>query len=216
MITLHHLEQSRSFRILWALEELSLDYQIQYYQRTPNFSAPPALKKIHALGKAPILQDAQRVIAESAVILEYLQQQYAAGQFKPDATQEQDAYQYLYWMHYTESSLMPLLVFQLVLSNVPKHVPFLLRGVARKLCAGVKGGFIRPRLTDHIAFVEQYLATHTYVAGSFSFADIQLFFALEALQSRNPKKFPQIQAYVQRLQTRPAYQRAKAKDIQLL
>ena len=95
MISVHHLECSRSFRILWALEELSLDYDIHYYQRLPNYSAPETLKCIHPLGKAPILTDDEQVIAESAVILEYLQQRYdQKQQFKP--TQPQDLQQYIY------------------------------------------------------------------------------------------------------------------------
>lgn len=101
MLTLHHLEQSRSFRILWALEELQQNYEIKYYKRSPKFAAPPELKQVHPLGKAPILQDNQRVIAESAVILEYLQSQYDLDhQFKPQ--NDEDAFQYLYWMHYAE------------------------------------------------------------------------------------------------------------------
>ena len=153
MLTLHHLEQSRSFRILWALEELQQDYQIQYYKRLPTYAAPPELKQIHPLGKAPILQDDDRAIAESAVILEYLQSKYdLQNQFKPQ--NDEDAFQYLYWMHYAEGSLMPLLVFQLVINNVGKNVPFIIRPIANKITGGIKAGFIRPRLKDHIAFLE--------------------------------------------------------------
>ncbi len=116
MITLHHLDQSRSFRILWALEELGLDYEIKFYHRQPNLSAPNELKLIHPLGKAPILTDAEQTIAESAVILEYLQQHYdTQRQFKPQQASAQQAYQY--WMHYAEGSLMPLLVMQLVIDQ---------------------------------------------------------------------------------------------------
>lgn len=212
MILLHHLQQSRSFRILWAMEELNLDYSIQYYQRLPTMAAPPELKQIHPLGKAPVLQDGARIIAESAVILDYLQQQYdAQNQFKPTADEAFN--QYNYWMHYSESSLMPLLVFQLVLNNVPQHVPFLLKTVARKICDGIKLSFIRPRLTDHVAFIEQHLSEHAFVAGDFSFADIQLCFALEALLSRHNSKYVHIQRYVQLLQQRPAYVRARAKSL---
>lgn len=213
MIILHHLQQSRSFRILWALQELNLDYSIQYYQRLPNMAAPPELKQIHPLGKAPVLQDGSRVIAESAVILDYLQQHYdAQNQFKPTA--DEAVNQYNYWLHYTESSLMPLLVFQLVLNNVPQHVPFLLKTVARKICDGIRLSFIRPRLTDHVAFIEQHLSEHAFVAGDFSFADIQLCFALEALLSRHNSKYEHIQNYVQRLQQREAYQKAQLSTVE--
>lgn len=213
MLTLHHLQQSRSFRILWALEELQQDYQIQYYQRLPTFAAPPELKQIHPLGKAPILQDDHRSIAESAVILEYLQSKYdPKNQFKPQ--NDEDAFQYLYWMHYAEGSLMPLLVFQLVMNNVGKNVPFLIRPIANKITDGIKAGFIRPRLKDHIAFLEDYLSKYDYFAGQFSFADIQMSFPLEAILTRTTGQYPNIQAFLKRVQARPAYQRAKQKGIE--
>ncbi|MCT6833703.1 MAG: glutathione S-transferase, partial [Acinetobacter baumannii] len=144
MISVHHLECSRSFRILWALEELGLDYDIHFYQRLPNYSAPETLKCIHPLGKAP---------------LEYLQQRYdQKQQFKPK--QAQDLQQYIYWMHYAEGSLMPLLVMTLVMNNVNKHVPWLIQPVAKKITEGVKANFVRPRMKDHISFLENYLAEH--------------------------------------------------------
>lgn len=210
MLTIHHLEKSRSFRIVWALEELQQQYQIKLYKRLPSFAAPPELKRVHPLGKAPILEDAGRTIAESAVILEYLQTKFDTAQrFKPQ--QDDDAFQYLYWMHYAEGSLMPLLVFQLVMNNVGKNVPFFIRPVANKITDGVKAGFIGPRLKDHIAFIEQYLSKHDYFAGEFSFADIQMSFPLNALLTRTTGQFPNIRAFLKRIATRPAYQRAKEK-----
>ncbi|WP_151764295.1 glutathione S-transferase [Acinetobacter soli] len=210
MLTIHHLEKSRSFRIVWALEELQQQYQIKLYKRLPSLAAPPELKRVHPLGKAPILEDAGRTIAESAVILEYLQTKFDTTQrFKPQ--QDDDAFQYLYWMHYAEGSLMPLLVFQLVMNNVGKNVPFFIRPVANKITDGVKAGFIGPRLKDHIAFIEQYLSEHDYFAGKFSFADIQMSFPLNALLTRTTGQFPNIRAFLKRIEMRPAYQRAKEK-----
>lgn len=211
MITLHHLEQSRSFRILWALEELNLDYQIKFYRRLATLAAPPELKQIHPLGKAPVLTDQDQNIAESAVILEYLQEQYdPQQQFKPQ--ERADLQQCRYWMHYAEGSLMPLLVMQLVMNNVPQHVPFLVKPVAKKITAGVKAGFIQPRLKDHIQFLETYLASHDYFAGTFSFADIQMSFPLQALMTRAHGNYPNIQAFLQRIAQRPAYARALSKE----
>ncbi len=211
MITLHHLEQSRSFRILWALEELNLEYQIKFYRRLATLAAPPELKQIHPLGKAPVLTDQDQNIAESAVILEYLQEQYdPQQQFKPQ--ERADLQQYRYWMHYAEGSLMPLLVMQLVMNNVPQHVPFLVKPVAKKITAGVKAGFIQPRLKDHIQFLETYLASHDYFAGTFSFADIQMSFPLQALMTRAHGNYPNIQAFLQRIAQRPAYARALSKE----
>ncbi len=211
MITLHHLEQSRSFRILWALEELNLEYQIKFYRRLATLAAPPELKQIHPLGKAPVLTDQDQNIAESAVILEYLQEQYdPQQQFKPQ--DRADLQQYRYWMHYAEGSLMPLLVMQLVMNNVPQHVPFLVKPVAKKITAGVKAAFILPRLKDHIQFLETYLASHDYFAGTFSFADIQMSFPLQALMTRANGNYPNIQAFLQRIAQRPAYARALSKE----
>ncbi|WP_374531270.1 glutathione S-transferase [Acinetobacter sp.] len=211
MITLHHLEQSRSFRILWALEELNLEYQIKFYRRLATLAAPPELKQIHPLGKAPVLTNQDQNIAESAVILEYLQEQYdPQQQFKPQ--ERADLQQYRYWMHYAEGSLMPLLVMQLVMNNVPQHVPFLVKPVAKKITAGVKAGFIQPRLKDHIQFLETYLASHDYFAGTFSFADIQMSFPLQALMTRAHGNYPNIQAFLQRIAQRPAYARALSKE----
>lgn len=211
MITLHHLDQSRSLRIIWALEELGLEYQIKHYKRLPTLAAPPELKAVHPLGKSPVLTDGDLTIAESAVILDYLQTTYdSKNQFKPQ--NPQDLMQYNYWMHYAEGSLMPYLVMTLVMTNMPKHVPFLIRPIAKKISEGVRGGFINPRLKEHSAFLEDYFSQHDYAAGEFSFADIQMSFPVIAMQQRTQNKMPQIAAYAERIQQRPAYQRAKAKS----
>lgn len=213
MITLHYLQCSRSFRILWALEELGIDdYQIELYQRTSSYAAPEDLKQIHPLGKAPILVDDGDVIVESAVILDYLQQRYdQQQQFRPQDVKDQR--QYYYWMHYAEGSLMPLLVMTLVMNNVSKHVPWIVRPVAEKITDGVKAGFVRPRVKEHILYLEQYLSKHDYFAGEFSFADIQMAFPLIALQKRLHGKYPNIQAFVQRIQQRSAFQKAEQKSL---
>lgn len=211
MITLHHLEQSRSLRILWALEELNVEYQVKHYKRLPTFAAPPELKQVHPLGKAPVLTDGDLTIAESAVILEYLRATYDKDK-KFSASNPADELHYQYWMHYAEGSLMPLLVMTLVLSFVPPKVPFIVRPLAHKIVDGVKDGFIQPRLADHIEFLEQHLSQHDYFVDEFSFADIQMSFPLVAIQERTQGKYPNIQAYVQRIQQRPAFQKAKAQS----
>lgn len=211
MITLHHLEQSRSLRIIWALEELGVEYQIKHYKRLPTFAAPPELKAIHPLGKSPVLADGDLTIAESAVILEYLQATYDKdNKFKPQNSK--DLMQYNYWMHYAEGSLMPYLVMTLVMTNMPKHVPFIIRPIAKKISDGVKGGFINPRLKEHTAFLEDYFSKNEYAAGQFSFADIQLSFPVVAMQERIKGNKPQIVAYAERIQQRSAFQKAKAKS----
>jgi len=196
------------------MEELGLDYEVKYYKRQPNLSAPPALKHIHPLGKAPILVDQGQVLAESAAILEYLQENYdEKQQFRPEDIA--DKAQYRYWMHYAEGSLMPLLVMQLVMTTVPKHTPLLIRPVAKKICDGVKKQFVQSRLKDHIQFLESYLSEHDYFAGHFSFADIQMSFPLEAMQSRTGQSYPAIQAYLKRVSKRAAYARALSKEKQI-
>jgi len=198
---------------LWALEELGIDdYQVELYQRTSSYAAPEDLKQIHPLGKAPILVDDGDVIVESAVILDYLQQRYdQQQQFRPQDVKDQR--QYYYWMHYAEGSLMPLLVMTLVMNNVSKHVPWIVRPVAEKITDGVKAGFVRPRVKEHILYLEQYLSKHDYFAGEFSFADIQMAFPLIALQKRLHGKYPNIQAFVQRIQQRSAFQKAEQKSL---
>lgn len=211
MLTLHHLEKSRSFRVLWALEELGVEYQVKYYRRQADYSGAPELKLIHPLGKAPVLEHDGVVIAESAVILEYLQEQFdPSSLFKPTDVKGQQ--QYRYWMHYAEASLMPLLVMTLVMEKMPSHVPWVIRPVAKKIGEGVTQGFVGQRLPAHITFIEQHFSSHEFVADSFSFADIQMSFPLLAMQERMGKQWPHIQAFAQRIQARPAFQRALKKE----
>ena len=206
MIVIHHLEKSRSSRIIWALEELGLDYKIEYYKRSPTFVAPPELRKIHPLGKAPILTDDGVAYAESGAILEYLRLQYGH-------TQPKNIHQYSFWLHYAEGSLMPLFVFKLVLGLVTPKVPFLIRPVAQKITQGIEQSFIEPRLKDHIEYVEHFLGEHDYMADEFSFADIQMAFPLKVLSTRTQLDIPNILNYLKRLEERPAYRRAQRHDI---
>ena len=215
MLTLYHLENSRSIRILWALEELGVDYQVEYFQRLPNMAAPPELQKIHPLGKAPILSDHDLVIAESAVILEYLQENYDQEQrFAPQDRLER--LQYRYWMHYAEGSLMPLVVFKLVMGHLGgKNIPLLARPLSKQVGIQVKQRFIQPRLMQHLEFIEKHLAKQLYFAGSeFSFADIQMMFALLGLEKLSSvlQDFPYIQGYMQQLRARPAFKMAQHKS----
>lgn len=214
MITLHHLQFSRSFRILWALEELGLDYQIKYYKRTSNYAAPDELKKIHPLGKAPILTDGDLTIAESALILDYLQEKYDVNrQFKPQNFEH--LIQYNYWMHYAEGSLMPLLVMKLVLNQASGKFPPVIQPVANEVVNGVKSGYIAPRVSDHIEFLESHLSDRDFFAGDFSFADIQMSFPIIALQERVQEQYLKIKVYSDKIQQRPAFIRAKEKSASL-
>ena len=211
MLKLHHLEQSRSTRIIWALEELGLDYALQHYRRLPSFAAPATLQQIHPLGTAPILENGDLCLPESAAILEYLQSEYDTNQqFRPQS--KTLLIQYVFWMHFAEASLMPLLVMHLVMTKVSTQVPFLIRPIAKQVGAGVKKHFIQPRLGRQLDYIEQHLAQHAYFAGEFSFADIQMSFPLHRVQQRLQGAYPNIQAYLKRIEQRPAYQRAIAKE----
>ncbi|POT57128.1 glutathione S-transferase [Citrobacter amalonaticus] len=210
MITVHHLNQSRSQRVLWALEELSLPYQIVRYQREKSMLAPPALKKIHPLGKSPVIEDDGVILAESGAILEYLQEIYdSEGRFKPaDAEKKR---QYRFWLHYAEGSLMPLLLMKLVFSSLGKPpVPFGIRTLGGALGRGVQKSWINPQLETHARFIDAHLADHPWFAGEcISMADIQMSFPIFALLDRGGvDRLPNINAWKKRVEMRPAWQRA--------
>ena len=221
MLTLHHLETSRSHRILWLLEELGVPYELRRYQRDPATRlAPPELKKIHPLGKSPVLTDGELVVAESGAILEYLAECYGA-QAPAELAHLEPARgtpahrQCRFWMHYAEGSLMNWLVMQLVFDSIPRQpMPFFVRPVARALCAGVQQKLIQPNVQAALAFMENHLAQHRWFAGEhLSLADFQMSFAVEAALARGTaaSAWPHLQAYLQRIQARPAYQRALEK-----
>ncbi|NDO81755.1 glutathione S-transferase [Citrobacter sp. NCU1] len=213
MLTVHHLNQSRSQRVLWALEELSLPYQIVRYQREKTMLAPQALKKIHPLGKSPVIEDNGAILAESGAILEYLQETYDnAGHFKPiDSEQKR---QYRFWLHYAEGSLMPLLLLKLVFVSLGKPpVPFGLRTLGGVLGQGVQKAWLNPQLETHARYIDAHLAGRPWFAGEqISMADIQMSFPLFALLARSGiDDLTHISAWKTRVETRPAWQRAIAQ-----
>ena len=221
MLTLHHLETSRSHRILWLLQELGVPYELRRYQRDPATRlAPPELKKIHPLGKSPVLTDGELVVAESGAILEYLAECYGA-QAPAELAHLEPARgtpahrQCRFWMHYAEGSLMNWLVMQLVFDTIPRQpMPFFVRPIARTLCATVQRKLIAPNVQTALAFMEAHLAQHRWFAGEhLSMADFQMSFAVEAALARGntASAWPHLQAYLQRIQARPAYQRALEK-----
>ncbi len=221
MLTLHHLETSRSHRILWLLQELGVPYELRRYQRDPlTRLAPPELKHIHPLGKSPVITDGELVVAESGAILEYLAECYGA-QAPAELAHLEPARgtpahrQCRFWMHYAEGSLMNWLVMQLVFDSIPRQpMPFFVRPVARALCAGVQEKLIQPNVQAALAFMEHHLAQHHWFAGEhLSLADFQMSFAVEAALARGAaaSAWPHLHAYLQRIQARPAYQQALAK-----
>jgi len=221
MLTVHHLETSRSQRVLWLLEELGVPYELKTYRRnTATRLAPPELKQVHPLGKSPVITDDGAVIAESGAIIEYLVEKYGhqgAGELAhlQPAAGTPEYRQCRYWMHYAEGSLMNWLVMKLVFSTLPKQpMPFFVRPVARALCGKVQAQLIDPNLAVASTFIDQHLARHRWFAGAdLSMADFQMSFPVEALLSRAPDaaRLPHLVDYRERMRARPAYQRAEAK-----
>ncbi|MFO1083227.1 MAG: glutathione S-transferase [Reyranellaceae bacterium] len=213
MITVHHLENSRSQRVLWMLEELGLDYEVRLYKREPTLQAPAALRSVHPLGKSPVITDGDKTLAESGAILEYLEATYGKGRFAPPpGTPER--LRYTYFMHYAEGSLMPLLFMKLVFTRLPERVPWAMRAVARLISDGADKSLLAPQIGTHFAFLESELGERDWFAGAdFTAADIQMSFPIEAAAARAAlgENFPRLKSFVARLQSRPAYKRALAK-----
>ena len=221
MIIVHHLETSRSQRVLWLLEELGLPYEIKLYKRDPKTRlAPPELKQVHPLGKSPVISDGELVLAESGAILEYLAETYGA-QAQGEAAQllatpgSTEYRQLRFWMHYAEGSLMNWLVMKLVFMTIPTQpMPFFVRPIARKICAQVQKKLVDPNVGTALAFMEGHLASHHWFAGAqLSIADFQMSFPVEAALSRGAKlgNYPKLMAYKERMVARPAYLRALEK-----
>ena len=212
MITVHHLDNSRSQRILWLLEELGLDYRIEHYRRDPDtLLAPPALRAIHPLGKAPVLVDGDQVLAESGAIIEYLGDRYGAGTLMP-AQGTDSRRRCTYWLHYAEGSAMPPLLLKLVFGRVARApAPFFVRPVARAIAAKVQRAFVDPQIALHLDYLEGELGTGAWFAGSeFSVADVAMSFPLEAAAARGGLDAgrPRLWAWLERIHARPAYRRA--------
>lgn len=214
MIKVHHLELSRSFRIIWLLEELGVEYQVVTYRRDPvTYGAPAALKRIHPLGKSPVITDGDITVAESAAIIEYLLDKYdSEGKFRP--SNGQALLDYRYWMHFAEGSMMPLLVMRLVLGKVKERpMPFFVKPIARKLVDGIDSAFIVPRLQPQLEVINAWLKDHAWFAGDeISGADFQMELALRFAANRaDVSGLEHIQAYLDQTAARPAHITANQK-----
>lgn len=212
MIVVHHLNNSRSQRVLWLLEELGLSYEIVRYKRDPDtMLAPKALRDIHPLGKAPVVVDGDITLAESGAVVEYLVGRYGEGRFKP-APGTPEALRYSYFLHYAEGSAMPPLLLKLVflrLESAP--VPFFAKPIAGMLARGAQKAFVDPQLKVHFDYLEGEIGKTGWFAGKeFSAADIQMSFPLEAAASRGglDASRPGLLGFLERIHARPAYQAA--------
>ena len=212
MIVVHHLNNSRSQRVLWLLEELGLEYEIVRYQRDPKtMLAPPELKKIHPLGKSPVISDNGIVVAESGAIAEYLIDTYGDGRLIPPAGTEERR-RWTYFLHYAEGSAMAPLLMKLIFDRVETSpAPFFVKPIARGIAQKVKGSYILPQIATHLDYLEAELGKAPWFAGNdFTAADIQMSFPLEAASARGglDGSRPKLTAFLKNIHSRPAFQRA--------
>ncbi len=212
MIIVHHLENSRSQRVLWLLEELGLDYEIKRYERDKTTNLAPAeLKAVHPLGKSPVLEDQGAPLAETGAIVDYLVDQYADGKLQP-ARGTRDFNRYRFWMHAAEGTYMPPLVMTLFLGRMETApMPFFARPIAKKLTQGLRDAYLDHTMKAQYDYLEQALGASPWLAGDdLTAADIMMSFPVEAFSSRGADAgaYPNIAAYKMRFQARPAYKRA--------
>jgi glutathione S-transferase len=212
MLVLHHLNNSRSQRVLWLLEELGLEYEVKRYERDRRtLFAPPELKSVHPLGKSPVLQDADQVLAESGAIIEYLADRHGGGRLaRPPGSPER--FRYIYWLHYAEGSAMPPLLLKLIFDRLlASPMPFFVKPIVKRIRQGVTDAFLGPQLTLHLDYMESELGRHRwFVDDEFSAADIQMSFPLETAVARGGlnESRPRLMDWLRRIHERPAYRRA--------
>ena len=215
MLVVHHLNNSRSQRVLWLLEELDIPYEVRRYERDAvTMLAPPELKAVHPLGKSPVVTDGGLTLAETGLIVEYLCDRYGGGRLAPAKSAGVDSAErlrWLYWLHYAEGSVMPLLLLKLVFDALPRRAPALMRPLVGSIAARAEQGFGGPQLKLHLDYLEGELAATGWFAGpEFSAADVIMSFPIEAAASRvgYGADRPNLRGFLKRIRDRPAYQRA--------
>jgi glutathione S-transferase len=212
MITVHHLNNSRSQRVLWLLEELAVDYEVKRYQRDPKtMLAPAELRKVHPLGKSPVISDGELTLAESGAIVEYLADRYGNGRLAPPPGTS-GRLRYSYWIHFAEGTAMPPLLLKLVFDRIEKApAPFFVRPIARAIANRAKSTFVQPNIDRNLDYMEAELGKSQWFGGNeFSAADVQMSFPLEAAAARGglDSRRPRLMAFLERIHARPAYRRA--------
>jgi len=212
MITVHHLNNSRSQRILWLLEELGLTYEVKRYERDKSsMRAPASLRAVHPLGRSPVITDGDLTVAESGAIIEYLLERYGNGRLVPTSGTPARL-RFTYWLHFAEGSAMTPLLLKLVFNRVETGpMPFFVRPIAKKISATVKSSFIEPEIKQQLSYMEAEITQTGWFAGDeFTAADIQMSFPLEISASRGGLNAaqPKLMDFLQRIHARPAYQRA--------
>jgi len=214
MITVHHLNNSRSQRVLWLLEELGVGYEVRRYERDPKtMLAPASLRAVHPLGKAPVITENEIIVAESGAIIDYLIERHSGGRLIPPPGTA-DRLRYTYWLHFAEGSAMPPLLLSLLFGRLPGQSPLFVRPVTRAISKKVLQAYVEPQLKLQRDFMEGELTKSSWFAGEeFSAADIQMSFVVEASAARgglDPSR-PKLMAWLERIHARPAYGRALEK-----
>jgi glutathione S-transferase len=210
MIVVHHLNNSRSQRVIWLLEELGLPYEVKRYERdAKTMLAPPELRAIHPLGKSPVITDGDKTVAETGAIIEYVLETYGQGRLIP-AVGTAERLRHTYWLHYAEGSAMTPLLLKLVFTALPARAPGLLRGLVKGIANGALKGFVEPQLKTHVDYWDAELAKSPWFAGTdFTAADIMMSFPLEAGAARaGAASRPHVKAFLDRIHARPAYREA--------
>ena len=212
MIVVHHLNNSRSQRVLWLLEELGVPYEIKKYERNAQtMLAPPELQKVHPLGKSPVLTDGDVTVAESGAIIEYLVERYGNGRLAP-AIGTLERLRWRYWMHFAEGSAMPPLLLKLIFDKVESSkMPFFVKPIAKAISGKVKAAMVTPNLKRQLDFMEAELGKNEWFVGNeFSAADVQMSFPVEAAAQRAglDASRPKLMAWLKRIHARPAYKKA--------
>jgi len=213
MIIVHHLNNSRSQRVLWLLEELGAIYEVKRYERdAKTMMAPRTLKQVHPLGKSPVITDNGKTIAETGAIIDYLLETHGDGRFIPKpGTPER--LRYTYWMHYAEGSAMTPLLLKLVFNGIATNAPGLMRGLVKAVMQTAQQRVSDPQIALHVNYWDEELSRSTWFAGEeFSAADIMMSFPLEAAASRaGARSRPMIASFLDRIHARPAYVTALKK-----
>jgi glutathione S-transferase len=210
MLVVHHLNNSRSQRVLWLLEELGVPYEVKRYERdAKTMLAPPELRAIHPLGKSPVITDNGKTIAETGAITEYIIETYGQGRLIPPAGGP-ERLRYTYWLHYAEGSAMTPLLLKLVFTALPTRAPGLLKGLVKSIANRAQQGFIDPQVKAHVDYWDAELAKSGWFAGAdFTAADIMMSFPLEAGAARGGAGTrPHVKAFLDKIHARPAYKRA--------
>jgi glutathione S-transferase len=210
MLTVHHLNNSRSQRVLWLLEELGVPYEVVRYERNPKtMLAPEALRRIHPLGKSPVITEDGQTIAETGAIIQYILDRHGKGRLMPERGSP-DYLRFVYWLHYAEGSAMTPLLLKLIFRRVAEQpAPFFVRPILRQVAGRVQQVLVDPQLALHTGYWENELGQSSWFAGDFTAADIQMSFPVEAAASRTSfASYPRLKDFLERIHARPAYQRA--------